>query len=67
MRNLSLEGEIPQALQDTEHLEMKYKKEQQKLYQMVMYTKEEQCRKRFIHHYFGLQSSDLCSACDLEQ
>jgi ATP-dependent DNA helicase RecQ len=66
-RTLTLEKDIPEALHDPEHLDMKYKKEQQKLYQMVMYTKEEKCRKRYIHHYFGLESDDFCSACDLEQ
>jgi superfamily II DNA helicase RecQ len=40
--------------------------EQEKLYQMVLYTKEEICRKAFIHRYFGLVYQEKCGVCDLD-
>lgn len=66
-RNLKLVAELPANLHDQEFLDQKQKNEQQKLYQMVMYTKEEKCRKAFIHNYFGLEADPLCGACDLEE
>ncbi len=65
-KSLKLIAELPEQLQDQNRLDEKKKKEQQKLYQMVLYTKESNCRKKFIHNYFGLQSADACQACDLE-
>jgi len=65
-KSLKLISSLPEKLQDQTFLEEKKKNEQKKLYQMVLYTKEEKCRKKFIHEYFGLQSKDTCHACDLE-
>jgi ATP-dependent DNA helicase RecQ len=65
-KSLKLMGELPEKLQDQTYLDEKMHKEQEKLYQMVMYTKEQTCRKKFIHEYFGLESENTCNACDLE-
>ena len=65
-KNLKLIAEIPVYLHDHDSLDRKQKNEQQKLYQMVLYTKEDNCRKAFIHRYFGLNTDPLCGACDLE-
>jgi len=64
-RNLTLNASLPDRLQDQEYLDMKLKHEQQKLYQMVLYTKEKTCRKMFINKYFGLESDQRCGVCDL--
>ena len=65
-KNLELVEDLPPQLSDPEYLEQKLKNEQQKLYQLVLYTKEKECRKAFIHRYFGLGHPDKCGACDLE-
>ncbi|WP_425324735.1 RecQ family ATP-dependent DNA helicase [Leptospira brenneri] len=51
---------------ETELLERK-KENQKRLYQTVLYTKTENCRRKFIHEYFdsafgGCGNCDLCSA-----
>jgi ATP-dependent DNA helicase RecQ len=51
---IELIGPLPEALADSEHLEIKLKRDQQKLYALVQYVKTEEDRKGFIHHYFGL-------------
>ena len=66
-KSLKLISDLPEKLQDQTILEEKKKNEQKKLYQMVLYTKAEKCRKKFIHEYFGLKSEDTCHACDLEK
>ena len=53
-KNLMLISDLPGALTDQEHLNIKMKREQEKLYQMMLYAKLEESRKEFIHHYFGL-------------
>ena len=65
-KKLNLISDIPDRLQDQDYLDTKKKKEQEKLYQMILYTKESNCRKKFIHEYFGLESELNCHACDLE-
>ncbi len=66
-KNIRLISELPARLLDQSYLDEKKKKEQEKLYQMVLYTKEDICRKRFINEYFGLESETSCHACDLEE
>ena len=63
-KNLQLIAELPEELLDQNHLDLKLKKEQQKLYQLVQYVKEKNCRKAFIHKYFGLEYRAECSSCD---
>jgi ATP-dependent DNA helicase RecQ len=65
-KNLNLSGELVEPLSSQDYLDIKLKREQEKLYQMVLYTKEENCRKAFIHRYFGLNYQDNCGACDLD-
>jgi ATP-dependent DNA helicase RecQ len=66
-RSLNLIGDLPAHLESQEFLEHKKKNEQKKLYELVMYTKETQCRKSFIHNYFGLTFDAPCGSCDLEE
>lgn len=65
LKNLQIISDLPEELQKQDLLDKKLKNEQQKLYQMVQYTKEEKCRKAFIHQYFGLEYKEECGACDL--
>jgi ATP-dependent DNA helicase RecQ len=65
-KNLQLSTELAEPLSSPDYLELKLKREQEKLYQMVLYTKEENCRKAFIHRYFGLKYKDNCGSCDLD-
>ncbi len=53
-KNLSIISEIPANLTDQDYLDGKLKREQKKLYSMMLYAKLETCRKVFIHEYFGL-------------
>jgi len=65
-KNIRLISDLPQELHSTEYREKKLKREQEKLYQMVLYTKDQTCRKAFIHRYFGLDYKISCGACDLD-
>ncbi|KAA3613579.1 MAG: ATP-dependent DNA helicase RecQ [Calditrichaeota bacterium] len=53
-KNIQVISEIPDKLTDQEYLDVKLKREQEKLYQMMLYSKLEDGRKEFIHNYFGL-------------
>ena len=48
-------GSLPAPLADQEHLDVKLKRDQQKLYALVQYINTEGDRKTFIHRYFGLE------------
>lgn len=63
-KNLQVTADLPEALGRQEILDQKLKREQNKLYQMVLYSKLESCRKSFIHEYFGLEHKERCMACD---
>jgi len=65
-KNLQLIETLPLQLSSENYRIKKQKREQEKLYQMVLYTKETVCRKAFIHRYFGLSFQTPCGACDLE-
>jgi ATP-dependent DNA helicase RecQ len=65
-KNLNIVSDLPEELSSQENREKKLKMEQEKLYQMVLYTKEEVCRKAFIHRYFGLDYQEKCGVCDLD-
>ncbi len=54
-KNIRVLSEIPDKLADQEYLDIKLKREQEKLYQMMLYAKLEDDRKKFIHNYFGLE------------
>jgi ATP-dependent DNA helicase RecQ len=66
-RSLKLIADLPPHLESEEFLEQKKKNEQKKLYELVMYTKERNCRKAFIHNYFGLSFEAPCGSCDLDE
>ena len=65
-KNLAIISDLPEDLSSQDSRDLKLKMEQEKLYQMVLYTKEEKCRKAFIHRYFGLDYQEKCGACDLD-
>ncbi len=65
-KNITIISELPEELSSQESRDIKLKMEQKKLYQMVLYTKEETCRKAFIHRYFGLEYQEKCGVCDLD-
>jgi ATP-dependent DNA helicase RecQ len=65
-KNLTIIFDLPQELSSQENRDQKLKMEQEKLYQIVLYTKEENCRKAFIHRYFGLEYQEKCGICDLD-
>jgi ATP-dependent DNA helicase RecQ len=54
-KNIGVISEIPDKLTDQDYLDIKLKNEQEKLYQMMLYAKLEEGRKKFIHNYFGLE------------
>ncbi len=53
-KNLEITGELPQQLQDPSFLEKKLKREQEKLYKMMLYAKLKEGHKKYINTYFGL-------------
>ena len=65
-KNLTIVSDLNEELSSQESREQKLKMEQEKLYQMVLYTKEDICRKAFIHRYFGLDYQEKCGVCDLD-
>ena len=65
-KNLAITSDLPEDLSSQENRDLKRKLEQEKLYQMVLYTKEQNCRKAFIHRYFGLDYQETCGVCDLD-
>jgi ATP-dependent DNA helicase RecQ len=65
-KNLKVIAELPAELSSQAKRDIKLKMDQEKLYQMVLYTKETTCRKAFIHGYFGLEYKEKCGACDLD-
>ena len=54
-KNIGVISEIPEKLTDQDYLDVKLRREQEKLYSMMLYAKLEEGRKDFIHQYFGLQ------------
>jgi len=65
-KNLNIVADLPLELSSPNNRERKLNMDQEKLYQMVLYTKEKTCRKAFIHRYFGLEYQDKCGTCDLD-
>lgn len=53
-KDLSIVSPLPENLASEEYLNDKMKRERQKLYTMVQYSKLQAGRKEFIHEYFGL-------------
>lgn len=54
LREVQVDGPLPEALRDEERLNAKLLNDQKKLYALVQYVQYEGNRKQFIHEYFGL-------------
>ena len=65
--NIRVISDLPEQLFSQDYLDKKLKNEQMKLYKMMMYVKTEECRKAFIHEYFGLPHKHKCMACDNDE
>ncbi|HGY55575.1 MAG TPA: ATP-dependent DNA helicase RecQ [Caldithrix abyssi] len=63
-KNLRLAGPLPARLLDQDFLDIKMKREQERLYKMMLYAKLDTCRKAYIHEYFGIEHPSACGACD---
>ncbi|HID38304.1 MAG TPA: ATP-dependent DNA helicase RecQ [Calditrichaeota bacterium] len=63
-KNLSLVAPLPERLLDQDFLDIKMKREQERLYKMMLYAKLGTCRKAFIHEYFGIEHPHRCGTCD---
>lgn len=61
---LQLENEWDDALFSKEELEAKKMEGGKRLYQMLQYTKTNDCRRKFIHQYFDSPFTS-CGNCDL--
>lgn len=64
-KNLTICTPLPDELTSDSYLQDKQRREQQKLYNMVEYAKTKNCRKAFIHTYFGLSAPENCGICDI--
>jgi len=56
-KNIKVIAPLPETLTDQAHLDIKMEKEQEKLYNMMQYAQLEDDRKKFIHHYFGIDKT----------
>lgn len=61
---LQIENRWDDSLFSKEDLETKKKEGGKRLYQMLQYTKTEDCRRKFIHQYFDSPFT-TCGNCDL--
>jgi ATP-dependent DNA helicase RecQ len=64
--SLQVETEWQDHLYSNEEFESKKKENQKRLYQIVLYSKAKDCRRKFIHEYFDTEIRD-CGNCDLCQ
>lgn len=62
--SLQVESEWQDQLYSNEEFESKKKENQKRLYQIVLYSKAKDCRRKFIHEYFDTEIRD-CGNCDL--
>ncbi len=63
-RDLSIIEELPDELQDEEHLKEKLLNDNKKLLSVVNYFRGEECRRVFISDYFGFKDEKPCGNCD---
>lgn len=63
-KNLLLANELPEILQDEEHLKEKLLNDNKKLLSVVNYFRGENCRRVFISNYFGFPGENPCGNCD---
>ena len=62
-KNLKIISELPEELLDEERLKEKLLNDNKKLYSVVQYFKQRECRRIFISSYFGF-GSEKCGNCD---
>jgi ATP-dependent DNA helicase RecQ len=62
--NLKIVTELPEILQDENHLDEKLLNDNKKLLSVVKYFRGEKCRRVFISDYFGFPGEKKCGNCD---
>ena len=63
-QNLQVVAELPDILQDEDHLKEKLLNDNKKLFSVVNYFRGEKCRRVFISDYFGFPGEKPCGNCD---
>ena len=63
-QNLQIVNELPDILQDEDHLKEKLLNDNKKLLSVVNYFRGEKCRRVFISDYFGFPDEKPCGNCD---
>ncbi len=63
-QNLKILNELPDILQDEDHLKEKLLNDNKKLLSVVNYFRGEKCRRVFISDYFGFPGEPPCGNCD---
>jgi ATP-dependent DNA helicase RecQ len=63
-QNLQIVTELPDILQDEDHLKEKLLNDNKKLLSVVNYFRGEKCRRVFISDYFGFPGEKPCGNCD---
>jgi ATP-dependent DNA helicase RecQ len=63
-QNLQIVNELPEILQDEDHLKEKLLNDNKKLLSVVNYFRGEKCRRVFISDYFGFPGEKPCGNCD---
>lgn len=63
-QNLQIVNDLPDILQDEEHLKEKLLNDNKKLLSVVNYFRGEKCRRVFISDYFGFPGEKPCGNCD---
>lgn len=63
-QNLAIVNELPEILQDEEHLKEKLLNDNKKLLSVVNYFRGVNCRRVFISDYFGFPGENPCGNCD---
>ncbi len=63
-QNLQIVNELPDILQDEDHLQEKLLNDNKKLLSVVNYFRGEKCRRVFISDYFGFPGEKPCGNCD---
>ncbi len=63
-RDLKIIDELPNELEDENHLKEKLLNDNKKLLSVVNYFRGEECRRVFISDYFGFKDEKPCGNCD---
>lgn len=63
-QNLQIVNELPDILQNEDHLKEKLLNDNKKLLSVVNYFRGEKCRRVFISDYFGFPDEQPCGNCD---